>query len=98
MKFKIYFFYFLGILYFNNIFIVKSSPDLNINSLIKSFCLKDVRSKFIKENTIYDESLGNKICDCYVKNFIDNNMQHEESINRCKEHFDEKLNSYLKNK
>ena len=96
MKFKLYFFYFLGILYLNNIFIVKSSPDLNINSLIKSFCLKDVRSKIIKENTIYDESLGNKICDCYVKNFIDNNMQHEESINRCKEQFDKKLNSYLK--
>ena len=96
MKFKIYFFYFLGILYFNNIFIVKSFPDLNINSLIKSFCLKDVRSKIIKENSIYDEILGNKICDCYVKNFIDNNMQHEESINRCKEHFDKKLNSYFK--
>ena len=96
MKFKIYFFYFLGILYCNNIFIVKSSPDLNINSLIKSFCLKDVRSRIIKENTIYDESLGNKICDCYVKNFIDNNMQHEESINTCKDQFDKKLNLYLK--
>ena len=64
---------------------------MNINSLIKSFCLKDVRSKIIKENYIYEESLGNKICDCYVKNFIDNNMQHEESINRCKEHFDKKV-------
>ena len=96
MKFKLYFFYFLGILYFNNIFIVKSSPDLNINSLIKSFCLRDVRSKIIKENSIYDDSLGNKICNCYVKNFIDNNMQHEESISRCKEHFDKKLSSNLK--
>ena len=95
MKFKLYFFYFLGIIYLNNIFLLKSSPDLNINSLIKSFCLKDVRSKIIKENSIYDERLGNKICDCYLNN-IKNNIEHEKSILKCKEDANKKLDSHLK--
>ena len=96
MKFKLYLFYFLGILYLNQSLIVKSSSDFDINRLIKSFCLKDVKTKILKDDRIYDENLGNKICDCYVKNFIDNNMQHEESINTCKDQFDKKLNLYLK--
>ena len=96
MKLKLYFFYFLGILYLNQILIVKSSSDFDINRLIKSFCLKDVETKILKDDRIYDENLGNKICDCYVKNFIDNNMKHEQSIIKCKEDFNKKLNSYLK--
>ena len=96
MKFKLYLLYFLGIINFNHTFMVQSSSDFDINSMIKSFCLKDVKLKIQKENDIYDESLGNKICDCYVKNFIDKNMQHEQSIIRCKEDFYKKLDSNYK--
>ena len=96
MRIKLYLFYFLGILYFNQIFLIKSSSNFDINSLIKSFCLKDVESQILKENSIYDESLGNKICDCYVKNFSDNNMNHDQSIIKCKEDFNKILDSQNK--
>ena len=82
MKFKSYFLYILGIIYFNQIFFIKIYAELNTNSIIKIFCLESVKSEMIKANKNYTESFGNEVCDCYLKN-IKNNIAHEKSILKC---------------
>ena len=84
MKFKLYFLSFLGFILFNQILTIKSSSELNINSIIKIFCIENVKSEIRKANLIYTESFGNKVCDCYLKN-ITNNIAHEKAIFKCKE-------------
>ena len=94
MNFKSIFLYFLGILYFNQLFLMKSSAELNSNSIIKIFCLESVKSQVIKAKNIYTESFGNEVCDCYLEN-INNNMGHENSIFKCKEDARKQLNSSI---
>ena len=95
MKFKIYILSFLGIIYFNEIFLIKISAEINTNGIIKIFCLENFKSEMIKANLIYTESLGNDVCDCYLKG-INNNISHENSILKCKSKVYEKSKSYLK--
>jgi len=95
MKFKLYFLFFLGFIFLNEISTIKSSPEFNINSIIKTFCIENVKSELKKANLIYEESFGNKICDCYLKN-INNNIEHEKAIFKCKEDVNKKIDSYLK--
>ena len=66
MKFKSYFLSFLGFVFFNQILTIKSSPELNTNSIIKIFCIENVKSEIRKANLIYRESFGNNVCDCYL--------------------------------
>ena len=95
MKFKSYFLSFLGFIFLNQILTIKSSPELNTNSIIKIFCIENVKSEIKKANLIYTESFGNKICDCYLEN-ISNNIEHEKSILQCKEDANKQLDSHLK--
>ena len=95
MNLKLYFLYFLGIFYFNQIVIIKSSAELNTNAIIKIFCLESVKSEMMKANHKYTESFGNNVCDCYLKN-INSNIGHERSISKCKEDINKKINSNLK--
>ena len=90
MKLKVYFISFIGIIFLNKILPIKSSQDFDINSIIKMFCLKNVKSELIKSNLNYTESFGNEVCDCYLKN-INNNIEHEKSIFKCKENLNKKL-------
>ena len=94
MKFKLYFLFFLGFIFFYQISIIKSSPEFNINSIIKTFCIENVKSEITKANLIYQESFGNEVCDCYLKN-INNNIEHEKAIFKCKNNVSKKLHSYL---
>ena len=94
MKFKLYFLSFLGFIYFNQILKIKSSQELNTNSIIKIFCIENVKSEIRKANLIYKESFGNKVCDCYLKN-INNNIDHEKSIFKCREDAYKQLDSNL---
>ena len=91
MKFKLYFLSFLGFLYFNQIFLTKSSADIGINSIIKIFCMENVKSEMINANRVYTKSFGNKVCNCYLKN-IEQNIEHEKSILKCKEEINKNLN------
>ena len=84
MKFKLYFLSFFGFILFYQISILKSSSEFNTNSIIKIFCIENVKSEIIKANLIYEENFGNKVCDCYLKN-IKNNISHEKAIFKCKE-------------
>ena len=95
MKFKSYFLSFLGFIFLNQILTIKSSPQLNTNSILKIFCIENVKSEIRKANLIYTENFGNKVCDCYLEN-INNNIGHEKSIFKCKEYANKQLDSQLK--
>ena len=95
MKFKSYFLSFLGFIFFNQILTIKSSPELNTNSIIKIFCIENVKSEIRKANLIYKESFGNEVCDCYLKN-INSNIEHEKAIFKCKKDINKKLDSSVK--
>ena len=95
MKFKLYFLSFLGFIFFAQLLTIKSSAELNTNSIIKIFCIENVKSEIRKANLIYRESFGNKVCECYLKN-INNNIAHEKSIFKCKEDTNIQLDSNLK--
>ena len=84
MKFKLYFLSFLGIILLYQKSTLKSSSEYNTNSIIKIFCIENVKSEMTKANLIYEENFGNKVCDCYLKN-ITNNIAHEKAIFKCKE-------------
>ena len=95
MKFKLYFLTFLGFIFFNQISIIKSSPEFNANSIIKIFCIESVKSEMMRANLIYQDSFGDEVCDCYLKN-ININIEHEKAILKCKNDANKKLDSYLK--
>ena len=95
MNFKLYFLSFLGFLFFNQISIIKSSPEFNANSIIKLFCIENVKSEIKKANLIYKENFGDEVCDCYLKN-INNNIEHETAIFKCKNDVNKKLDLDLK--
>ena len=72
------FIFFINISIANNL-----RSDINTNSLIKIFCKENVKSEFKKNNFEYEESIGEDICNCYLKN-ISKNITHEDSISKCK--------------
>ena len=92
MNFKLSF---LGFILFYQISIIKSSPEFNINSIIKKFCMENVKAETIKANLKYKESFGNDVCDCYLEN-INKNIEHEKAILKCKNDINKKLDLYLK--
>ena len=95
MKFKLYFLFFFGLIFFYQISIIKSSPELYAKSIIKIFCIENVKSEMKRANLIYKKSFGDAVCDCYLKN-INNNIEHEKAISKCKNDVNKKLDSYLK--
>ena len=57
--------------------------ETKTNSIIKIFCKESVKSEYKKNNFEYEESIGEDVCNCYLKN-ISKNISHKESISRCK--------------
>ena len=57
--------------------------DTKTNSIIKIFCKESVKSEFKRNNFAYEESIGEDVCNCYLKN-ISKNVSHKESISKCK--------------
>ena len=90
MKFKLYFLIFFGFISFYQTSIIKSSPKFNANSIIKIFCIENVKKEMTKANLIYKDSFGDEVCDCYLKN-INNNIEHEKAIFKCKNDVNKKL-------
>ena len=71
------------ILFINIIYNDNLRSEINTNSIIKIFCKESVKSEFKKNNFAYEESIGEDICNCYLKN-ISKNVGHKESISKCK--------------
>ena len=57
--------------------------NIKTNSIIKIFCKESVKSEYKKNNFVYEESIGEDVCNCYLKN-ISKNVSHKESISKCK--------------
>ena len=69
----------INLTYTNNLL----SSDTKTNSIIKIFCKESVKSEFKKNKFAYEESIGEDVCNCYLKN-ISKNVGHKESISKCK--------------
>ena len=57
--------------------------NIKTNSIIKIFCKESVKSEYKKNNFEYEESIGEDVCNCYLRN-ISKNISHKDSISRCK--------------
>ena len=72
------------LIFFINIINVDNlKSEIKTNSIIKIFCKESVKAEFKKNDSKYDASIGEDICNCYLKN-ISKNISHEESISNCK--------------
>ena len=70
--------FFLNIVYADNLL-----SEIKTNSIIKIFCKESVKSEFKKNNIVYEESIGEDVCNCYLKN-ISKKVSHKKSIYKCK--------------
>jgi len=70
--------FFINIIYSDNL-----RSEIKKDSIIRMFCKESVKSEFKKNNLEYEESTGEDVCNCYLKN-ISKNISHEESISKCK--------------
>ena len=70
--------FFINIIYADNL-----RSEIKTNSIIKIFCKESVKSEFKKNKYEYEESIGEDVCNCYLKN-ISKNVSHKESISKCK--------------
>ena len=68
----------INIIHANNLL-----SEIKTHSIIKIFCKESVKSEFKKNNFEYEESIGEDVCNCYLKN-ISKNVSHKESISKCK--------------
>ena len=50
--------------------------DTKTNGIIKIFCKESVKSEYKKNNFVYVESIGDDVCNCYLKN-ISKNVGHK---------------------
>ena len=73
----------LLILIINIIYNDNLKSEINANSIIKIFCKESVKTEYKKNNFEYEESIGEDVCNCYLKN-ISKNISHKESISKCK--------------
>ena len=71
------------IFFINIIFADNSLSEIKTNSIIKLFCKESVKSEFKKNDFEYEESIGEDVCNCYLKN-MSKNISHKESIYQCK--------------
>ena len=71
------------IFFINIIFADNLRSEIKTNSIIKIFCKESVKSEFKKNNFAYEESIGDEVCNCYLKN-ISKNISHKDSISKCK--------------
>ena len=71
------------IIFINTIYADDLISETKTNSIIKIFCKESVKSEYKKNNFEYEESIGEDVCNCYLKN-ISKNVSHKESISKCK--------------
>ena len=67
------------------------SAETNTNSIIKLFCLENIKDEMAQANISYDENMANYTCDCYLEEFFQN-KNHKKSIEICKLESKEKFN------
>ena len=71
------------LLFTNLIYADHKFTETNKNSLIKFFCIRNVKSEFESNNMNYIDRFGEEICNCYLNNIFDN-VNHKDAISQCK--------------
>ena len=61
------------------------------NSIIKLFCLQNVKEEMTKAEMVYSEEIANVTCDCYYEEFTQT-ASHEDAKTKCKLETKENLN------
>ena len=61
------------------------------NSIIKLFCLQNVKEEMTKAEMVYSEEIANVTCDCYYEEFTET-ASHEDAKSKCKLETKENLN------
>ena len=61
------------------------------NSIIKLFCLQNVKEEMMKAEMVYSEEIANETCDCYYEVFTQT-ASHEDAKTKCKLETKENLN------
>ena len=75
--------FFIAYLIFSQINSRKIYAESGINSIIKSFCIQNLKNEMLKANIKYQDELGEETCNCYLDNFLED-MNHTDSVNECK--------------
>ena len=84
------------LIFFINIILAGNlRSEIQTKSIIKIFCKESVKSEYKKNNLVYKKSIGEDVCNCYLKN-ISSNVSHKESISKCKLKKLKKINLKLK--
>ena len=65
--------------------------EINTNSIIKIFCLENVKAELAKNGFKPKINFEEEVCDCYIDN-ISRNISHDDSISECKIETKEKYN------
>tara|TARA_B100000212_G_C27070994_1_gene403949 strand:+ start:161 stop:433 length:273 start_codon:yes stop_codon:yes gene_type:complete len=71
------------IFYMNVMYSENLKTETHTNLIIKNFCKENVKSEFKRNNFDYKDSIGENVCNCYLKN-ISKNISHEKAISKCK--------------
>ena len=90
-SFKNILFLFISSLIISSLLFSKNFAENNKFSLIKLFCLKNVKAEITKNDLKYSNNLGEAVCNCYLDK-ISKNMSHQSSIAQCKIENKKKIN------
>ena len=70
---------------------IENLAETKKNSIINLFCIENFKEEMFKANIDYKEEIAKETCDCYLKEFINNNS-HQKAINKCKLETKKKFN------
>ena len=79
-KYKFFIFVNLVILFnsFNSYYLAQTKQ----NSIIKLFCLQNVKEEMMKSEMVYSEEIANETCECYLEEFT-KKASHQYAKTKC---------------
>ena len=92
-KYKFFIFVNLIILFnsFNSFYLAQTKQ----NSIIKLFCLQNVKEEMLKAEMEYSEEIADETCECYLEEFM-KTASHQNAKIKCKLETKENLNQSKK--
>ena len=88
---KYKFFIFVNLIILFNSFNSYDLAQTKQNSIIKLFCLQNVKEEMLKAKMSYSEEIGIETCDCYYEEFMQT-ASHQDAKTKCKLETKENLN------
>ena len=92
---KYKFFIFVNLIILSNSFNSYYLAQTKQNSIIKLFCLQNVKEEMMKAEMVYSEEIANETCECYYEEFKQTSS-HQEAKTKCKLETKENLNQNRK--